>query len=46
MLISYGKVIFDDVTGDVYEIEDDCEDDDGDVDYQVDREIERRHGLD
>lgn len=46
MLISYGNVIFDDVTGDVYEIENDCDDDDGDVDYQVDREIERRHGLD
>lgn len=48
MLISYGNVIFDDVTGDVYDVDDDQDEDvDWDeVDRQIDEAIMRRLGLD
>lgn len=47
MLHSFGRVYWDDVTGDVFEDEENDYDDDGYfVDLAVDEEIERRHGID
>lgn len=47
MLQRFGRVFWDDVTGDVFEDDEDDRDDDGYfVDLAVDREIERRYGID
>lgn len=47
MLQRFGRVYWDDVTGDVFEDDEDDRDDDGYfVDLAVDEEIERRHGMD